>query len=134
MFKHMPFSKALGPGANLWILPFSPDEFLFKKINWHLGFIIQSLSSQTPLKKPLLLSTEHFFTNKQIVCLPDEKEEHWITLCYHQWKKFNRTSLRIFLPKNIEFEDLENHWPSKTAYNNLSYAFLSDRRVIHVTK
>ena len=121
MFTDVSPYKALGPGADLWILPWDPMGFWFKKINWRLGFQIIAPVPQTDISisRPILLSTEEVFPNKRILCLP-EKREGWPSACYGYWKDLGCPSLRIFLPLGVEKDSLSANWPERESHHIFS--------------
>ncbi len=98
--------------SDLWILPFETNAYWFKKINWVLQFSIHDLSSNKYLNSPLLIPSSEVFPNKNILCLPFEKED-WFKNVFIQWVRLKKPSLRLFLPTCYNKGDLLSKWPYK---------------------
>ena len=120
MFQSLTKNQKFSIGSDLWIVFFEPDRQFFKKINWETCFLLQSLSENEELLKPLLVNTYKIFPNKSILCLPFEKST-WVKDVYQFWKQMDKPSCRIFIPLGCKEEELINLWPEVDTVYNLSY-------------
>ena len=118
MFKSISSYQALDAGSDLWILISDFEDFWFKKINWQLGFPFHDPSKKDVIKKPILVTTQNTFPNKNILCLP--YTEDWIACCHQHWAQLKKPSLRLFLPKTLPKDSLEQ-WPDEDRSHSLSY-------------
>ena len=147
-------SKALDPGADLWIIPDRRTSSWSKKIDWYLQFLISKAMIHKPPQisaeitkrmqendhelfshelghsSPLLILSERQLPNKKTVHLPflgDQKS--WVEQVHQVWSGFNSPSLRVFLPKGIESKDFINAWPSsKNKANPPPISFVIDEQ------
>ena len=110
--------KALSRGANLWVLPFEPKSFWFKKINWQLRFLLCPPLTDCPPDHPLLVSGKGVFPAQKILCLPKNKED-WVFSCYRFWTDLGKPSLRVFLPRDMEPDTFSAKWPEEKFYDML---------------
>lgn len=138
-------AKALGPGADLWILPDLKSSSLAQKIDWYLNFQILKaahyrkteissdlkslmLENEIPLldfsvgkKAPLLVAASNRVPAKKIVQVQDcSSASGWLRRVEEVWTQLGRPSLRIFLPDNIEPEDFFKIWPQSKNVQNVS--------------
>ena len=119
MFIYVSSYKALSQGAKLWIVPFEPNHFWFKKINWQLRFLLCPPSSAPLPKNSVLVSVERVFPARQILCLLKGKED-WVISCHRYWKLLGKPSLRIFLPEGMDSDILSAKWPEEKSHDILS--------------
>ncbi len=120
MFKQLTYHQAFVAGSDLWVLPFEPTSFWFKKINWQTQFLLQTIHSPIKISNPLMITTEKFFPNKAVLCIPIQKIS-WIQEIHKHWINLKKPSMRIFLRKNETQDDIEKDWPKKDLIYNLSY-------------
>lgn len=120
MFNRLTFHKAFSTGSDLWILPFLPKNFWFKKINWYLQFLIHPINSLPRITQPLLINTTKSLPNKSILCLPYQKT-NWIQQAHMHWVNLKKPSTRLFLLDFVTKSDLMSDWPQQDAVYNLSY-------------
>ena len=118
MFKSLSSYQAFDTGSDLWILTSELEDLWFKKINWQLGFPFYDPSKKNVIKTPILITTQNTFPNQNILCLP--YVEDWIACCYQHWAQLKKPSLRLFLPKTLSKDSLEQ-WPDADRSHSLSY-------------
>ena len=120
----IPKDQALSAGAQLWMLPFDPEAFWFKKINWYLKFLLHTPNKTQAPTEPLLVQSQGLLPNEKVLCLPS-KDEDWISNCYQHWKQFNKPSLRLFLPSSLNFYSLNEAWPDTASTHKLTCAHIN---------
>lgn len=145
-------SRALDPGAELWIIPDRRSSSWSRNIDWYLQFLISKamihkapqvsnelyrrmqenemdvFSHELSHSSPLLILSEQQLPNKKTVHLPflgDQAE--WVKQVHEVWSGFNSPSLRVFLPKGLEAKEFTSSWPtSKNKTDSLHISFVED--------
>ncbi|MGI9548679.1 MAG: hypothetical protein ACR2M7_01675 [Bdellovibrionales bacterium] len=120
MFKACSFYHAFFGGSDFWAICLDPKDFWFKKINWQTKFLIQKIKPTTTVKQSLIVSTDSFFPNKAVLCIPPQKKL-WIQEVHKHWVNFKKPTLRIFLKDHETLEDLKNNWPKQDWTDSISY-------------
>lgn len=120
MFIETGYYKSFSAGHDLWALTFNPEDFWFKKINWHTQFLLNKINEpHQNIDRALLMPTEQILFNKSLLCLLDS--EDIAPQIYQHWKNLKKPSLRIFLNSKIHKKDLESFWPLEDLKYSLSY-------------
>lgn len=129
-------SGAFGAGADLWIIPNDEQSSWSHQIDWYLNFLLSraknhqtkeipedllklaeryevSLAAHTPSQKtPLMIASEHYFPNKQVVLIHDPEDfALWLKQAHQIWQNLGKPSLRVFLPSNSNELDFQKEWP-----------------------
>lgn len=127
---------AFGAGADLWIIPHGSQSKWSPKIDWYLNFLLTRAKRHQPQNvspalmaitrenelevehyfdaqnKPLLITSELRFPNKQVVELPAESDhQKWYQMAYEIWQSMNEPTLRVFLPDDSSETDFQKLWP-----------------------
>ena len=116
MFRFLPPSLALSKGADLWIVTPPEQSFLSQKIEWHTGFLFRRMKStdredSKNLQDPLLIEASSHLPCTNILFLHFENSEKWLKQGFSHWKNLKNPSLRLFLPKEMNQEEITNNWP-----------------------
>ena len=120
MFKPLTNVQKFQAGSQLWLIFFEPQRYLFKKINWRTGFLLQTFKGKKHLSEPILVDTQKIFPNNSLLCLPLKKKS-WLSDIYQSWKQLDRPSLRVFCPLDCKEEQLNQYWPKLESSYDLSY-------------
>ena len=107
MFKQLPVTNAFASKSDLWIAEsFNPLSSLSVQIDWHLRFSSRKLKD----KSPLLIESSQYLPCQKICFIRFENSQKWIQSAYSFWKNLDKPSLKIFIPKQISFDDLKKIW------------------------
>jgi len=140
-------AKALSPGADLWIVPEPLQSPEVRKLDWYLNFQLartlhhkpQTLSAdlknlllQNELpelkfgegqagQQACLISAENFLPTRMVLMLPLKKPfEHWLKQAQLLWTNLGKPNVRVFLPTEIEADEIRDLWPQPNGQTQLS--------------
>ncbi len=126
---------ALGPGADLWVIPETGQSDWITRLDWYLNFQISRAKFHSPaqmnshlvdilkeneleafegnLGSPhLMIACNGQLPAEVVVKVPTSKKTaDWINEIHQLWQKLARPSLRIFLPKDFPTSQFSNLWP-----------------------
>jgi hypothetical protein len=144
--------EALGPGADLWILPESQLSHWTQQIDWHLNFQIsraQLHQSQnlSPVAKEilfkcalenldwveehserLLILSSQNLPNRWVLVLNGANQiDEWLKEATAVWKSLAFPTLRFFLPETIGKAAFEKKWlKASHGMKETSVSFVED--------
>ena len=135
---------ALGPGANLWIVPSEEHSEWNKKLDWYLNFQISKALDHQPQKispdfqerlkdydiqvtgqeqspELLMISCSGLLPSKMLVIVPyKENYEQWMQSIHKVWLNLLKPTVRIFLPQDFPVNDFTVIWPDKTSIPDIT--------------
>ena len=109
--------SVLDSGSDIWIIPEEHLSYWARKIDWYLNLQIYRTAyiyknePDSHSKIPLAIMSQQRFPNKQVIQMPFDEPKKWVHNIFNLWNRFQRPSLRVFLPQNITDSFFKKLWP-----------------------
>lgn len=129
---------ALGPGAQVWVVPEFGESSWTNRVDWYLNYQItraerhRSKNLPEPLAEivqaselklvlpdanqsepmPLMVACSHHLPAEVVVRMnQQENTKAWVEKVHQIWNSLGRRPLRVFLPVNLGDSEFRSHWP-----------------------